>query len=227
LAASIERHALGLKGARPLPGVVAWTEALWLALVIVLVADTLAAARIPHLGIDPAATALVRAVPWPPPLLTLMRFSNSLTAQEEIVVALAAGILLVFINRRAALLLPVAALASAGALLLKYTVHRPAAEPGALHLYGLTVGNTYPSGHATFAAWLLGMVAWAIASRSNSRLRPFVWTLAAIGVLLVAGGRVWGGFHWLSDVVGGVLLGVVWTALVLKTGRRLGDPVRK
>jgi undecaprenyl-diphosphatase len=41
------------------------------------------------------------------------------------------------------------------------------------------------------------------------------WTLALAVSLLACLARVWAGDHWPSDVLGGFLLGLGWSALVL------------
>jgi undecaprenyl-diphosphatase len=46
-------------------------------------------------------------------------------------------------------------------------------------------------------------------------LRPILWIVAAIVIILTCIARVWAGDHWPSDVLGGVLLAIAWSAFVL------------
>ena len=49
----------------------------------------------------------------------------------------------------------------------------------------------------------------------KTRGRPILWILAAVVIVLTCLARVWAGDHWPSDVIGGVLLGIGWSAFVL------------
>ncbi|MGW3344138.1 phosphatase PAP2 family protein [Nonomuraea rubra] len=71
-----------------------------------------------------------------------------------------------------------------------------------------------PSGHAQIGTAGLGRLAAAVA-------RPWAWWTAGVIVVLVCLSRVYLGVHFISDVVAGVLLGLVVLVLV----RRLERPV--
>jgi membrane-associated phospholipid phosphatase len=51
-----------------------------------------------------------------------------------------------------------------------------------------------------------------------------LWIIAAFVLLAVCIGRIYLGEHWPSDVVGGLALGLGWTALAL-SWRWLSNPV--
>ena len=71
-------------------------------------------------------------------------------------------------------------------------------------------GWSYPSGHASGAAILSIMVIWAacVAIR-NKLMRDIVIVLASLYAISVAVSRMYLGVHWLTDVVGGILLALV------------------
>lgn len=78
-------------------------------------------------------------------------------------------------------------------------------------------GNSYPSGHATTAAVTYG--GWALVV-ANSNALPHTARAALVGILLVwALGVAWSrialGAHYLTDVIGGLLLGCAWNGAAL------------
>ncbi|WP_069174028.1 phosphatase PAP2 family protein [Streptomyces griseus] len=72
----------------------------------------------------------------------------------------------------------------------------------------------FPSGHAMTAIVTCGLLLWLLRLYGVS---PLLWrtavVVAAVSVLGVAFTRLYLGVHWLSDVVGGLLLGGAVTAL--------------
>lgn len=103
---------------------------------------------------------------------------------------------------------------------LKAVIERAAtAEP----LLGYA--HSFPSGHVTGTAALLGMVAVCIGAGRGSALQARLAVLAVAGVLFVAILALFTGAHTFTDVIGGMLLGgsiVALGAAVLdaSTGRR-------
>ncbi|MEU2853932.1 phosphatase PAP2 family protein [Streptomyces syringium] len=73
--------------------------------------------------------------------------------------------------------------------------------------------QAFPSGHALTATVACGLLVWLLWLHGAERRR--VRTALAVGVVSVLGvgfTRVYLGVHWLSDVVGGVLLGAALVA---------------
>ena len=91
--------------------------------------------------------------------------------------------------------------------------HRPTAD--LVTILTPSSGYSYPSGHAVFFTWLAFMLAAAVAPRLHPWLRVVAWALAGCLILIACTGRVWIGVHWPSDVLGGFLLGLGWSAFVL------------
>ena len=79
-----------------------------------------------------------------------------------------------------------------------------------------------PLGHTAAAICLYGALAALAAERARSALvRWLTLTLAVLIPLAVAVARVYRGMHYLTDVVGGILLGGAWLAATVQ-GIRLG-----
>jgi len=117
------------------------------------------------------------------------------------------------------------ACAYAGAYLLQISVkqltHRPR-PPAALTLEHFS-GYAFPSGHATDAAAVYGMLAALLAAVTTRWSRKVtVWAVAAVLVLLVGFSRVYLGGHWLTDVLGGFALGAAWLFALLTITRTIG-----
>lgn len=103
-------------------------------------------------------------------------------------------------------------LLGAGCLLLKHAIGR--VGPHDLH-HGLVEGTAFPSGHAA-GALLLGVLGAHLAGRGASRAgRIVLLGLGGAWALAVGWSRLRLEVHWLSDVVGGWLLGGTVVAVAL------------
>jgi len=92
-------------------------------------------------------------------------------------------------------------------LVIKFIVRRqrPPGEWGSI--YRNTDPHSFPSGHAARAAMLV-VLAWGLAPGW------FAWLLT-IWAPLVCLARVMTGLHYLSDVLAGILLGIIFAAIML------------
>ncbi len=83
-------------------------------------------------------------------------------------------------------------------------------RPPAIAYYSVT-GFSFPSGHSATAMTLYGLLGYWWARRlRHTRLRVWVGTAATALILLVGFSRIYLGVHYLSDVLGGYLLGICW-----------------
>ena len=71
---------------------------------------------------------------------------------------------------------------------------------------------SFPSGHATTAMALFALLAYFIYRHNkNKPYRKLIVWLAALIIILVGFSRIYLGVHFLSDVLAGFILGLLWT----------------
>ena len=104
---------------------------------------------------------------------------------------------------------------------VKELVHRP--RPPAVILLKPVAGPSFPSGHATQAVAVYGMLA-ALAAATTPRWSGKVaaWAAAVVVTGVVAVSRLYLGAHWLTDVLGGLALGAAWLFALLTGVRTIG-----
>lgn len=73
--------------------------------------------------------------------------------------------------------------------------------------------GSYPSGHASGITVLLGMLGAFMAAEWSGRQRWKIYLLIAVPMLLISLSRAYLGVHWLSDCIGGILLGLALCGL--------------
>jgi undecaprenyl-diphosphatase len=112
-------------------------------------------------------------------------------------------------------------------LLLKMSVAR--VRPRLPDPVATAPGYSFPSGHAMTAAASCAILLLVLLPAVPRLLRPAAWATAAVSVVGVGLTRIALGVHWVSDVVGGWLLGsalVAATAWAFEAWRgEVGRPV--
>jgi membrane-associated phospholipid phosphatase len=195
----------------------------WLALVAFLtfLVDTyLVLSRALLQPFDIPVSLAVQSTNWGP-ISTLMTLTNESGGWGQVVLGVVAVVGLFLYERRAGVLMALGCLGSVIDSILKVSIarHRPTAD--VVQILAPSQGFSYPSGHAVFYTWFAFMLAAALAPRLRPPWRYALWLAALLLALIACLGRVWAGAHWPSDVVGGFLLGLSWSAFVLWLSERL------
>ena len=166
------------------------------------------------LSIDVQLTAFIQSISWGPVVYAL-DLLNASAGIWQVLIGLVAVVVLFVVERRAGWLMAIGSISSLLDNVIKLVISRQRPPADLVHILNPTTGYSYPSGHAVFFTWMAFMLAFALAPRVNPRLRPVLWIAAGLVIVLTCIARVWAGAHWPSDVIGGVLLGLGWSAFVL------------
>ena len=84
--------------------------------------------------------------------------------------------------------------------ILKPFIH--SARPGDL------LGHSFPSGHSTLAVAIYGFLAVLVCAEKPPNKHRLIYTFSIILALAIIFTRLYLGAHWLTDVIGGALLGL-------------------
>ena len=181
---------------------------------LVLALALLTVAVVTHSWVTVLDAGVAGSVPRHGTFPALDRLATVVTTVAQpaanVAVAFAVGVLVAARTRSwRSLVPPVAALGllTATVLLGKTLISRPGPPGSEVQ----ADWGYFPSGHTTSALVCVGVVALTVAGlRPRWRRRALVLTGA--WTLLVGWGLVWKHFHWVSDVVAGILLGtlILW-----------------
>jgi len=97
------------------------------------------------------------------------------------------------------------------ATIFKLVLQRP--RPLADIYDGLST-YAFPSGHAVMSTVVYGFLAVLVARQLSQSRRWVAYAMAALLISAIAMSRLYLGAHWLSDVLGGLSLGLVWVSLL-------------
>jgi undecaprenyl-diphosphatase len=170
-------------------------------------------------GVDVAARALIHQS-HAPALLGFMEGASYLGGQPGQVALLVVGVTILWPRRRRwAVALPLV-MAGAGTLQLvaKWGVDRP--RPN-LDPWG------FPSAHVLSLVVLCGYLAYAVSIGGAKRRRRHLVSAACAGAVgTVAYSRMYLDAHWLSDVLGGLTIGLAYLLFVIWIIQTVTRPVR-
>jgi membrane-associated phospholipid phosphatase len=186
-------------------------------------ADTFAAVSLPYLPFDVPVERFIQSLSWGP-LVQVFTFLDWIEGTRQQVLGLAGIALVAAVNWRAVPLMVVGALSGAIYTVTAMVIQRPRPSADLVHVIRHTGSSSYPSGHVAFFSWFLVLLIVCLAvGRLPKAMVAATWVAAAVVLLAVCLGRIYLGEHWPSDIVGGLALGLGWTALALSV-RLLSNP---
>lgn len=185
-----------------------------LACAVLFAVDAWIVTSVGFTGFDRTVELAVQRFPWGP-VGFLFDLTNGLGGIKQVVFGLLVAVIFTIWDRRAGWLLLIGSGASLIDNILKVSFqrHRPTAD--VVTVLSPEQGYSFPSGHAVFFTWLAVMVAAALAPRVPPHLRAILWSIAALVIVIACLGRIYDGVHWPTDVIGGFLVGLGWSAFVL------------
>jgi len=166
------------------------------------------------LPFDLPIAMFIQQIDWGP-IVYPMELINASAGYWQVLLGALAIVALFIFERRAGWLMLIGSISSLLDNVIKLLISRQRPPADLVHILNPTTGFSFPSGHAVFFTWLSFMIAFSLAPRVKPNYRPILWIAAGLVIVLTCLARVWAGAHWPSDVLGGVLLGIGWSAFVL------------
>lgn len=112
----------------------------------------------------------------------------------------------------------------------KSLIDRPRPAADLVSVLAAGSGESFPSGHAFFAMVVFGTLAYlAVTHRSGLKAKILTFLVFSGFILLIGASRVYLGAHWLSDVIGGYVVGATflvalsWLYRVIKNRSKAGN----
>ena len=179
-----------------------------------------------HSGINYTVLEVLQSLrtPWADHLMVFITGLGDLESIALLFVLVLAYLLWKSYRRAALYWLAAAGFALIAGPLLKYGFRIP--RPDIVAQAGASYA--FPSGHTLWATVMFGFLSVLTARTVTPRWRWIPYSLAGLLITSIAISRLYLGMHWLSDVLGGIALGLAWiSALGIAYSRHASAAVEK
>ncbi len=106
--------------------------------------------------------------------------------------------------------------------IFKIVINRPRPSVDLVTIQISETGKSFPSGHAFFAMIVLGMLVYlAIKHQVKHNRKVLILLSSSLLILWIGISRIYLGVHWMSDVVGGYLIGFLFLVVLIHLYHRL------
>lgn len=143
-------------------------------------------------------------------LSTLMYFFTTFGNVVPTVAIVCLVLTILYTNKNSKYILPflISVAGSAGTMyIIKIIFNKPRPLDFALYLES---GYSFPSGHATLAIALYGILIYTTYNQTNLKLKNLLILGFILLILSIGLSRLYLGVHYISDVLTGYLLGFIW-----------------
>lgn len=165
-------------------------------------------------------------------LIKFFLWVTTLANVRVIIVFAAVLSLILWIRKRKEFILPFWVTLTGSTLfytVTKLIIHRPRPELA----YYVERGFSFPSGHSTIAVAFYGFVAYILFRRKRHwKMKANIVFWGLLTILTIGFSRIYLSVHYLSDVIGGFMMGALWliigiiiTEWLLKFGEEEKEPV--
>lgn len=166
-------------------------------------------------------------------LLTIMEGISYVTDGWRAAIIVVAGAIIIWlrIGRLEAGLVALSGIITTVNEVLKIAVNRSRPPADLVTIFVAETGRSFPSGHAFFAALVLGMLTYFATTRQTRPAAKIITISVSLALILwIGASRIYLGAHWLSDVIGGYIIGSLFLLLGIQLYRslkaRLKNPER-
>jgi undecaprenyl-diphosphatase len=162
-----------------------------------------------------------------PDITSAMKLVSAITSPAALIAITLCGTLIWAIKtkelRRPILLIGAIGTAAITSTALKIITHNE--RPSQINMVTpFETDFSFPSGHTILVVTLLFVAGYLIYSRSISNKFTAVWVaISVIGTSLVAVSRLYLGYHWLTDTVASIGLGLTILALIIFADKTIPD----
>lgn len=80
---------------------------------------------------------------------------------------------------------------------------------------------SFPSGHTTFASLFFILVAYLLTKNSKIKIKITAFLISTLIVLIIAFTRLYLRVHWLTDIIGGLIIGTIILTITIIIHKKL------